>query len=73
MKKSNNWIKEVKNMTEVEYEKVIVEVPAYILQKTGTGQRISECISDVQCECHLETIPAVVIEASTDNIKIHPA
>ena len=60
-------------MTEVEYEKVFVEVPAYILQKTGTGHKVSECISGVQCECHLVTVPAVGIEASTDNMKTHPA
>ena len=59
-------------MTEVEYEKVIIEVPAYIVQKTGTGRKISEFKSEIQCECHLVTVPAVNIEASIENMKTHP-
>ena len=59
-------------MTEVEYETVIIEVPAYIEQKTGTGGKTSKFVSEIQCECHLVTAPAVTIEASTDIMKTHP-
>ena len=60
-------------MTEVEYEKVIIEVPAYIVQKTGTGRKISEFKSEIQCECQLLTVPAVNLEVSIENLKTHPA
>ena len=56
-------------MTELEYETVFIEVPAYIEQKTGTGHKTSKFISEVQCECHLLTAPVVKLKASAEIIK----
>jgi hypothetical protein len=60
-------------MTELEYETVFIEVPAYIEQKTGTSHKTSKFISEVQCVCHLFTDSAVKLEASAEIIKTHPA
>jgi hypothetical protein len=49
-------------MTEVKYEKVSIEVPAYIEKKNGTGSKISRYTTEAQCECILATISAVQIE-----------
>jgi|WetSurMetagenome_2_1015567.scaffolds.fasta_scaffold1781280_1 hypothetical protein len=60
-------------MTEAEYEKVIINVPAYIVQKTGTGRKISEIKSVIQCECQLVTVSPMNIEMSTETLKTIPA
>lgn len=60
-------------MKEVECEKVIINVPAYIVQKTGTSHKISKFKSEIQCECYLTTVPSMNSETSIEIMKTHPA